>query len=110
MGVRPGTSPLRILSAITATVAEPIALLATLDQRLTELTPVAHHLGVELVTFTARQLAAVDVPTPSPTVETATGTPSVAEAAALLASRGNLVRRKAIVDGIVIATAAKLNQ
>jgi len=40
----------------------------------------------EVVFFTAEQLAAVDVPTPSTTVEKHVGTPSVCEAAAILGS------------------------
>ncbi|MBQ0901130.1 precorrin-3B C(17)-methyltransferase [Micromonospora sp. U21] len=44
----------------------------------------ADALGVPLVTWPATQLAAVDVPHPSEVVRAAVGTPSVAEAAALL--------------------------
>ncbi|WP_078843483.1 cobalamin biosynthesis protein [Streptomyces albus] len=46
----------------------------------------AARLGVPLVTYPAAELAAVAVPHPSRTVLGATGTPSVAEAAALLAA------------------------
>ena len=42
--------------------------------------------GLELKLYTAEELAKVDVPTPSATVEKHVGTPSVCEAAALLAS------------------------
>jgi precorrin-4 C11-methyltransferase len=42
--------------------------------------------GLELKLYTADELAQVDVPTPSETVEKHVGTPSVCEAAALLAS------------------------
>ena len=44
----------------------------------------AEHFGVPLRTHTAEALAAVDVPTPSAVVARHVGTPSVAEAAALL--------------------------
>ena len=43
-------------------------------------------LGLPVLGFSATQLADVDVPTPSGAVHLATGTASVAEAAALLAS------------------------
>ena len=50
--------------------------------------------GWELVTFPAEALASVDVPNPSQAPARALGTPSVAEAAALLASGGALVVEK----------------
>jgi cobalt-precorrin 5A hydrolase len=46
----------------------------------------AHARGWPLQTFAATTLAAVDVPTPSATVARHVGTPSVAEASALLAA------------------------
>ncbi|MFG1953550.1 precorrin-3B C(17)-methyltransferase [Micromonospora sp. NPDC048830] len=48
----------------------------------------ADALGVPLVTHPAADLAAVDVPNPSEVVRAAVGTPSVAEAAALLGEPG----------------------
>jgi cobalamin biosynthesis protein CbiG len=51
----------------------------------------AAHFGVPLRTFTAADLAAVDVPTPSAVVARHVGTPSVAEAAALLSGARLLV-------------------
>ncbi|WP_406079923.1 precorrin-3B C(17)-methyltransferase [Micromonospora sp. NBC_00858] len=48
----------------------------------------ADALGVPLVTWPAARLAAVDVPDPSEVVRAAVGTPSVAEAAALLGTSG----------------------
>ncbi|MGC4768324.1 precorrin-3B C(17)-methyltransferase [Micromonospora sp. DT44] len=48
----------------------------------------ADALGVPLVTWPATRLAAVDVPHPSEVVRAAVGTPSVAEAAALLGADG----------------------
>jgi len=44
--------------------------------------------GEEVVYFTAEQLAGVEVPNPSPTVQKHVGTPSVCEAAAILGSNG----------------------
>ena len=51
-------------------------------------------LGVPLDTFPVAALAAIEVPTPSHVVAHHVGTPSVAEAAALLATRGELVITK----------------
>ncbi|WP_433539051.1 precorrin-3B C(17)-methyltransferase [Micromonospora sp. CA-249363] len=50
----------------------------------------ADALGVPLVTWPATRLAAVDVPHPSEVVRAAVGTPSVAEAAALLGADGRV--------------------
>jgi len=60
--------------------------LATADVKADEpgIVAAARALGVPLVTHPADRLAAVPVPNPSETVRAAVGTPSVAEAAALL--------------------------
>lgn len=60
--------------------------LATIDRRRHHPAVVAAAGGRPLVAFPPSLLAAVDVPEPSPAVEAAVGTPSVAEAAALLAA------------------------
>lgn len=67
-----------------------LAALATLDRRLAEpaLRALAERLGVPLLGFSSAELAAVAVPNPSDVVRRAVGTPSVAEAAALLVSAG----------------------
>ena len=52
------------------------------------MTALAHRFRVPLRTFAADVLATVEVPTPSAVVNGHVGTPSVAEAAALLASGG----------------------
>jgi cobalamin biosynthesis protein CbiG len=52
---------------------------------------------------TAEQLAAVDVPTPSKKAKAAVGTPSVAEAAAML--HGKLTKTKASSDVATVAVA-----
>jgi cobalt-precorrin 5A hydrolase/precorrin-3B C17-methyltransferase len=67
---------------------EAVGLVASVDLKRDEpgIVALAAGLDVELRTFPAESLAAVDVPTPSPVVEAAVGTPSVAEAAALLAA------------------------
>ena len=61
-----------------------LAEVATLDRKTTE--PGLRALGFPLRGFSAEALRAVRVPTPSPVVADAVGTPSVAEAAALLAA------------------------
>jgi len=70
-----------------------VVAVATVDRRGEEpaVTALARRFGVPLRTYGADVLAEVDVPTPSATVEAHVGTPSVAEAAALLATDGELV-------------------
>jgi cobalt-precorrin 5A hydrolase/precorrin-3B C17-methyltransferase len=57
---------------------------ATIDRRAGE--PALAGLGLPIVAFGAEELAGVPVPNPSPVVQASVGTPSVAEAAALLAA------------------------
>jgi cobalt-precorrin 5A hydrolase / precorrin-3B C17-methyltransferase len=61
-----------------------VGCVATIDLKATEAGIVA--LGFPMVTFGAEQLGAVDVPNPSDVVFAEVGTPSVSEAAALLAA------------------------
>ncbi|PWR13864.1 precorrin-3B C(17)-methyltransferase [Micromonospora acroterricola] len=73
-----GLSPASLRCLASADVkADEAGILSTAD---------AH--GVPLVTWSATELAAVDVPHPSEVVRAAVGTPSVAEAAALLGPAG----------------------
>jgi cobalt-precorrin 5A hydrolase len=67
-----------------------VVALATIDSRATEpaLVQVAGMMGWPLQTHPPQRLAGVDVPSPSSVVASHAGTPSVAEAAALL-SAGN---------------------
>jgi cobalt-precorrin 5A hydrolase/precorrin-3B C17-methyltransferase len=69
--------------------AASIRCLATADLKADEagIVDTARALGVPLVTWPVADLAAVDVPHPSEVVRAAVGTPSVAEAAALLGER-----------------------
>jgi cobalt-precorrin 5A hydrolase/precorrin-3B C17-methyltransferase len=64
-----------------------IAAVATIDLKRSEpaVVQLAERLGVPLRTLPGAVLAAVDVPNPSAVVDAAVGTPSVCEAAALLA-------------------------
>ncbi|MEV4657256.1 precorrin-3B C(17)-methyltransferase [Micromonospora sp. NPDC049301] len=73
-----GLSPASLRCLASADVkADEAGILSTADA-----------LGVPLVTWPATDLAAVDVPHPSEVVRAAVGTPSVAEAAALLGPAG----------------------
>jgi cobalt-precorrin 5A hydrolase / cobalt-factor III methyltransferase / precorrin-3B C17-methyltransferase len=58
--------------------------IATIDRRARE--PALAALGLPVIAYSADELATVTVPNPSGVVEAAVGTPSVAEAAALLAA------------------------
>ena len=73
-----------------------VACVATLDLKLDE--PALHHvaarLGCPLRAFDAEALAGIAVPNPSEAVRAEVGTPSVAEAAALMATGGALVHAK----------------
>ncbi len=63
-----------------------VAALATVDAKAGEpgIVGAAERLGVPVVTYSAEELAVVDVPNPSDAPLAAVGTPSVAEAAALV--------------------------
>ncbi|SPF00632.1 precorrin-3B C(17)-methyltransferase [Streptomyces sp. MA5143a] len=73
-----------------------LAELATVDAKADEpgLVEAAARLGVPLVTHSAEELAAVEVPNPSDAPLAAVGTPSVAEAAALVAGGELLVPKR----------------
>ncbi|MFJ4931921.1 precorrin-3B C(17)-methyltransferase [Streptomyces sp. NPDC088736] len=83
--------------------ARSVAELATVDAKSEEpgIVGAAARLGVPLVTHPAAELAAVDVPNPSGAPLAAVGTPSVAEAAALVRGGELLVpKRKSVrADG-----------
>ena len=96
VGCERGTSKGAIASAIETVfranhLAEgAIAGIATIAIKADEvgLLEFCQERNVPLRTFTAEELASVEVPTPSDIVAAAVGTPSVAEAAAILATRG----------------------
>ncbi|WP_369257460.1 precorrin-3B C(17)-methyltransferase [Streptomyces sp. R35] len=88
-----------------------VAELATVDAKADEpgIVGAAEHLGVPVVTYTAEELAKVEVPNPSDAPLAAVGTPSVAEAAALVRGGELLVpkRKSARADGLpAMATCA----
>jgi cobalt-precorrin 5A hydrolase/precorrin-3B C17-methyltransferase len=80
--------------------ARSVGMVATLDRKLSEpaIRSLAERFGVPLRGFGAGELRDVEVPNPSRAVEEAVGTPSVAEAAALLAAgrQAVLVSQKAV--------------
>ncbi|MDH6216074.1 precorrin-3B C(17)-methyltransferase [Streptomyces pseudovenezuelae] len=73
-----------------------IAELATVDAKADEpgIVQAAQRLGVPLVAYSAEELAAVEVPNPSDAPLAAVGTPSVAEAAALVGGGELLVPKR----------------
>ncbi|MFE2418086.1 precorrin-3B C(17)-methyltransferase [Streptomyces hokutonensis] len=73
-----------------------LAELATVDAKSDEpgIVEAAQRLGVPLVTYSAAELAAVEVPNPSEAPLAAVGTPSVAEAAALVRGGELLVPKR----------------
>jgi cobalamin biosynthesis protein CbiG len=83
-----------LLALIDATLADvgraptDVRELATVDRRADEpgMVEAARRRGWPLRTHPAEALAAIDVPTPSTAVDAHVGTPSVAEAAALLSA------------------------
>lgn len=108
LGLRPDTASVRILAALAEVLPRRcITCLATIDRRAGEAGPraAAAALGVPVRFYSAEALAGVSVPNPSSRTAAALGTPSVAEAAALLAGRGDLLLPRCTVDGIVIAAA-----
>ncbi|MGP4010445.1 precorrin-3B C(17)-methyltransferase [Streptomyces sp. 4N124] len=88
-----------------------IAELATVDAKAEEpgIVAAAERLGVPLVTYSAGELAAVEVPNPSDAPLAAVGTPSVAEASALIGGGELLVpkRKSAMVTCAVVRRPAR---
>ncbi len=92
VGASKGAPVAEILDVITAALADAglsprsLAHLATVDAKAEEpgIVEAAARFGVPLVTYSPEQLAAVPVPNPSDAPLSAVGTPSVAEAAALV--------------------------
>ncbi len=85
-----------------------LAALATVDAKADEpgVVAAARRLGVPLVTYTAGELAGVEVPNPSDAPLAAVGTPSVAEAAALLGGGELLVPKRKSAARPAMATCA----
>ncbi|QIJ61948.1 precorrin-3B C(17)-methyltransferase [Streptomyces sp. JB150] len=88
--------------------ARSVAELATVDAKAEEpgIVGAAARLGVPLVTYPAEELAAVEVPNPSDAPLAAVGTPSVAEAAALVRGGELLVPKRKSAASPAMATCA----
>jgi cobalt-precorrin 5A hydrolase/precorrin-3B C17-methyltransferase len=88
---------------------DSVALVATVDRRAQD--PVVQALGLPVRAFTADELETVDVPNPSEAVNAAVGTPSVAEAAALLSAGPGaelvIPKRKGATATVAIARRAQ---
>ena len=86
--------------------------LCTLDRKAAEpaVRDAAAAMGVPVRGFASGELAAVEVANPSDRVHSATGSPSVAEAAAVLgAGGGPLIVTKWSANGVVVAAARKVS-
>ncbi|AKZ54978.1 Cobalamin biosynthesis protein CbiG / Cobalt-precorrin-3b C17-methyltransferase [Streptomyces ambofaciens ATCC 23877] len=88
--------------------AASVAELATVDAKAEEpgIVGAAERLGVPLVTYAAGELAEVEVPNPSDAPLAAVGTPSVAEAAALVRGGELLVPKRKSASSPAMATCA----
>ncbi|MFI9751725.1 precorrin-3B C(17)-methyltransferase [Streptomyces collinus] len=88
--------------------AASVAELATVDAKAEEagIVEAARRLGVPLVTYSAEDLAGIDVPNPSDAPLAAVGTPSVAEAAALVGGGELLVPKRKSAASPAMATCA----
>ncbi|MFF7354535.1 precorrin-3B C(17)-methyltransferase [Streptomyces filipinensis] len=102
VGASRGAPAEEVLALVEAALAQAglsvrsVAELATVDAKAEEpgLLAAAERLGVPLVTYSAEELAAVEVPNPSDAPLAAVGTPSVAEAAALVRGGELLVPKR----------------
>jgi cobalt-precorrin 5A hydrolase/precorrin-3B C17-methyltransferase len=113
IGASTGAPPAAVAELLDSTLGAAglarasVAEVATLDRKTSELALQA--LGFRLRGFSAGSLRAVPVPTPSAVVARAVGTPSVAEAAALLAAgpSAELVARKQANSVATVAIARR---
>ncbi|MGY1615238.1 cobalamin biosynthesis protein [Geodermatophilus sp. SYSU D00691] len=107
VGASSGVTADEVLAAVEAVLPAGArgVRLATLDARTAVVAAAAALRGWPVVAYPAAELAAVPVPAPSPVVATAVGTPSVAEAAALLGG-GRLLVGKTVVGRVTVAVAS----
>jgi len=91
-GIEPELLEREIMEALTREhfSAQSVAVVATVQSRKNEpaVVALAERLGAELCAFSPEVLSEVKTPTPAETVKRLAGTPSVAEAAAVVSSRG----------------------
>jgi cobalamin biosynthesis protein CbiG len=106
VGAVSGVSADEVLSAVDAVLpaGTTAVRLATLDIRASEpgIAAAAGRRGWSVTAYPAARLAEVAVPSPSDRVAERVGTPSVAEAAALLGG-GTLVVGKTVVGRVTVA-------
>lgn len=115
VGSSTGAPPEEVAALVASTLdahglsSASVALVATIDRRLDE--PAMLALGWPLRGYTPEALAAIHVPTPSRVVDAAVGTPSVAEAAALLAAGAGasliVTKQKNAVATVAVARRAR---
>ncbi|MFD9729906.1 Rv2231c family pyridoxal phosphate-dependent protein CobC [Streptomyces sp. NPDC059072] len=114
VGGRAGVSVAEVCALVEETLrgaglaSESVTALATVESKAAEagLAGAAERFGVPLIGYPAEQLAAITVPHPSEAVRVETGTPSVAEAAALAAGGELLVpKRRSVAATCAVATA-----
>ncbi|MBW1645247.1 MAG: cobalamin biosynthesis protein, partial [Deltaproteobacteria bacterium] len=114
IGCRRGVAAAAIDDAVTRLFARhgfspaQVAAVASVDVKRDEegLLAFASGRGWPLTFFAAAELAAVEVPSPSVRVREAVGSPSVSEAAALLAAGGKLLVPKEKFGALTLAVAA----
>ncbi|MFF4271355.1 precorrin-3B C(17)-methyltransferase [Streptomyces sp. NPDC001536] len=114
VGASKGAPVDEVLGLIESSLADAglsvrsVAELATVDAKSEEpgIVGAAQRLGVPLVTYSAEELASVEVPNPSDAPLAAVGTPSVAEAAALLQGGELLVPKQKSAARPAMATCA----
>jgi cobalamin biosynthesis protein CbiG len=108
IGAVAGVSAEEVLAAVDTVLVAGAAdvRLATVEVRATEpgIATAAARRGWPLTGYPAARLAEVPVPSPSDRVATLVGTPSVAEAAALLGG-GTLLVGKTVVGRVTVAVA-----
>jgi cobalamin biosynthesis protein CbiG len=109
IGAASGVTAEEVLAAVDAVLPAGAAdvRLATLDRRATEpgIAEAAARRGWPLIAHPAEALAGVAVPSPSPRVAATVGTPSVAEAAAVIGG-GRLVVGKTVHGRVTVAVAS----
>ncbi|MET9735221.1 precorrin-3B C(17)-methyltransferase [Streptomyces sp. NPDC006458] len=114
VGASKGAPVEEVLGLVEETLAEAglsvhsVAGLATVDAKSREpgIVGAAARLGVPVVTYPAEELAGVEVPNPSDAPLAAVGTPSVAEAAALIGGGELLVPKRKSTARPAMATCA----
>ncbi|MGK7930482.1 MAG: precorrin-3B C(17)-methyltransferase [Microcystaceae cyanobacterium] len=88
---------------------DAIAGIATIDLKNDEVGLLAYgeKYNLPLKTFTSEALKEINVPNPSEVVESSVNTPSVAEAAAIMASEGELIVTKQVINNCVTVAVAR---